>query len=49
MNSSVRTDLAIENAEMFQETEELQGIRIEEEVGQVSGIRVTWVTVENER
>lgn len=49
MNSSVRTDLAIENAEMFQETEELQGIRIEEETGQVSGIRVTWVTVENEQ
>ena len=49
MNSSVRTDLAIENAEMFQETEELQGIRIEEERGQVSGIRVTWVTVENEQ
>ena len=49
MNSSVRTDLAIENAEMFRETEELQGIRIEEERGQVSGIRVTWVTVENEQ
>lgn len=49
MNSSVRTDLAIENAEMFQETEELQGIRIEEETGQVSGIRVTWVAVENEQ
>ena len=49
MNSSARTDLAIENAEMFQETEELQGIRIEEETGQVSGIRVTWVTVENEK
>ncbi|MEI3266952.1 MAG: GPR endopeptidase [Frisingicoccus sp.] len=49
MNSSARTDLAIENAEMFQETEELQGIRIEEETGQVSGIRVTWVTVENEQ
>ena len=38
MNSSVRTDLAIENAEMFQETEELQGIRIEEERGQVSDV-----------
>ena len=49
MNPTVRTDLAIENAEMFQETEELQGIRIEEEVGRTSGIRVTWVAVENER
>lgn len=49
MNPAVRTDLAIENAEMFQETEELQGIRIEEEVGRTSGIRVTWVTVENEQ
>lgn len=49
MNPSVHTDLAIENAEMFQEREELQGIRIEEEVGQVSGIRVTWVSVENEQ
>lgn len=49
MNPAVRTDLAIENAEMFRETEELQGIRIEEEVGRTSGIRVTWVTVENEQ
>lgn len=48
MNSSVRTDLAIENAEMFSEKEELQGIRIQEEKGKVSGIRVTRVTVENE-
>ena len=33
MNSSLRTDLAIENAEMFHEQEELQGICIREEDG----------------
>ena len=48
MKCHFRTDLAIENAEMFQESEELQGIRIQEETGKVSGIRVTKVTVENE-
>lgn len=48
MNSPVRTDLAIENAEMFQTEEELQGISITEESGQGSGIRVTRVRVENE-
>lgn len=48
MNHPVRTDLAIENAEMFQETEELQGISIHEETGKKSGIRITRVRVENE-
>lgn len=48
MKRHFRTDLAIENAEMFQESEELQGIRIQEETGRISGIRVTKVTVENE-
>lgn len=49
MNASLRSDLAIENAEMFNETEELKGIHIHEEVGKVSRIRVTRVTVENEQ
>lgn len=48
MNQSIRTDLAIENAEMFQETEELRGISIHEEIGQKSGIRMTCVRVEDE-
>lgn len=48
MNSHLRSDLAIENAEMFHESEALQGVRIVEENGKISGIRVTRVTVENE-
>ena len=30
MNNPIRTDLAIENAEMFQERENLQGVSIHE-------------------
>lgn len=48
MNSPVRTDLAIENAEMFQESDELRGVSISEEKGKVSEIHVTKVRVENE-
>lgn len=48
MKCQFRTDLAIETAEMFQESEELQGVCIKEDVGKVSGIRVTRVTIENE-
>ena len=48
MNSSLRTDLAIENAEMFHAQEELQGSCIREEDGRRAGIRITRVTVENE-
>lgn len=49
MNPSIRTDLAIENAEMFQGAEELQGVSITEENGRTSGIRVVRVQIENEK
>ncbi|MDD3221234.1 MAG: GPR endopeptidase [Clostridia bacterium] len=49
MNPSIRTDLAIENAEMFQGAEELQGVSITEENGRTSGIRVVHVQIENEK
>ena len=48
MKYQFRTDLAIETAEMFQESEDLQGVCIKEEIGKVSGIRMTRVTIENE-
>ena len=48
MNNPIRTDLAIENAEMFQERENLQGVSIHEGVSKKSGIRITRVRVENE-
>ena len=47
MNSSVRSDLAIESAEMFNKTEKLRGVRIYEEEGKTSGIHITRVIVEN--
>ena len=48
MNSSVRSDLAIESAEMFNKTEKLRGVRIYEEDGKTSGIHIIRVIVENE-
>lgn len=44
MNSSVRSDLAIESAEMFNKTEKLRGVRIYEEEGKTSDIHITRVT-----
>lgn len=48
MSTFLRTDLAIENAEMFQESDELQGVRIQEMTGDETRIRITRVTIENE-
>ena len=48
MGTFLRTDLAIESAEMLQETETLQGVRIHEMTGKETGIHVTRVTIENE-
>ena len=48
MQSSFRSDLAIETAQMFQEMSSLQGVRIEEVTGEQTGIRVTRVYIENE-
>lgn len=48
MRCQFRTDLAIEMAEMFQQSEELKGIRVRESKGKISGIHVTQVTIENE-
>ena len=48
MSCQFRTDLAIETAEIFQESNELQGVRIDKTIGKISGIEVTRVTVENE-
>lgn len=49
MKMKLRTDLAVENAEMFQELDNiLQGVRIEEKKSEISGIHVTHIVIENE-
>lgn len=48
MHPFFRSDLAIETAEMFQESSPLQGVRIENLTGERTGIPVTRVIVENE-
>ena len=48
MQPFFRSDLAIETAEMFQESAPLQGVRIEEMYAKETEIRITRVIIENE-